>query len=290
MKKTRLGLIPADVLEEIGKVYTKGAFKYSIFEDATGNQILGKDITFEESLNLKLVDDGADNWKKGLSLSSMVDSAERHISAFKQGQDIDELGTHTLSNAVWNLMTIIWYQKHLPELDDRDVWWKKPFKKVWIDIDGILASFEQHFLEYLNLPLHAPTDWNDPRFRKNFDKIATDDTFWISCPTLIKPEDITYPIDGYCTTRPCNYYIIECWLELNGFPTAAIINTEKGVKKSDVLKGICDIMVDDSIYNFVDLNSNGITCYLMTRPHNIKYNVGLRRVNNIGEFMKILMV
>ncbi len=52
------------------------------------------------------------------------------------------------------------------------------------------------------------------------------------------------------------------------------------------LKGKCDIMIDDSIKNFVDLNSNGILCYLMTRPHNEKYEVGHLRVNNMKEFFE----
>ena len=47
-------------------------------------------------------------------------------------------------------------------------------------------------------------------------------------------------------------------------------------------------MLDDSIKNFVELNSNGILCYLMTRPHNSKYDVGHLRMDSMEQFINNL--
>jgi hypothetical protein len=52
------------------------------------------------------------------------------------------------------------------------------------------------------------------------------------------------------------------------------------------LKGKCDIFIDDRFDNFVELEKNGICCFLMTAEHNKRYNVGYRRIDDIKEFLK----
>ena len=283
--KNRLNLIPPEILEELGKVYTYGAHKYSLYKDEFGNILKGSEIPFNESSNYEIVDDGANNWKLGLPTSNYLDSALRHIEEYRKGIELDELGTHTLANAMWNLGSIIWTNKYKPELDDRDLWYKKPLKKVWLDLDGVLFDFEKHFLDYFGLPKdYVVEDWDDYNFRNKFKSIIDNNQFWLDIPPLITSSDITYPITGYCTARPFDIEFIHLCLEKWGFPKKKIINVGIGGLKSEVLKGVCDIMVDDSITNFIDLNSNGVTTYLMTRPHNIKYDVGNMRVNNIKEF------
>lgn len=287
--KIRYELIPSNALKALAEVYTKGAHKYSVYKDSEGNEILGSKIPLEEVFKYELIDDGADNWRKGLSWSGALDSIRRHIEAFKQGEDFDpELDTYHLANAAWGLFTILEYYKIFPQGDDRVQWYKNPFKKVYLDLDGVVVDFETSFLEYFNLPDYSPTDWNDWRFRENIHLIKDNNDFWLSCKPLIKPEDIVYPITGYCTSRACSNEVILEWLKKNSFPICEIINVGFDKTKVDALKGKCDIFLDDSIRNFMDLNSEGIKTYLMTRPHNKKYEVGHLRVNNISEFFSIV--
>lgn len=272
--KLRYSLVSPIALKELAKVYTLGAEKYTVYnEDGS------------------IKDDGANNWKKGLSFTSVLDSAYRHISAWKNGEITDELGTHHLANAIWNLGTLIHYEQTKPEFDDRDLWYKKPFKKLWLDLDGVIFDFEGELLKWLDLPAdNHPNDWNDPIFRHGYEKIKHIPDFWQCMSPLIQPSDIKYPIAGYCTSRStCPNEITQEVLDRYRFPTAKLINSGSEPKSKFLLEEGCDIMVDDSIENFVDCQSNGIACYLMSRPHNMKYNVGHWRINNLQELFNKLM-
>ena len=64
------------------------------------------------------------NWAKGLSWSQTVDSLERHLAAFKKGEDIDpDSGLPHLDHIACNAMFLSHFQKTGTGTDDR---WKKP--------------------------------------------------------------------------------------------------------------------------------------------------------------------
>ena len=84
--KLRYDLIPADVEEEIAKVFTFGATKY-----------------------------GDRNWEKGVDRSRLIAAARRHLASYLLGHQTDEeCGTHHLANSIVNLMMII----HFDKVDD----------------------------------------------------------------------------------------------------------------------------------------------------------------------------
>ncbi len=278
--KIRLELIPEEFEWELGKVFTMGADKYTI-RDEEGN----------------IIDDGANNWRKGLAWKSILASVYRHLNKFERGEDFDtdwpadileKYGpSYHLANAAWGISVLMNYYKAHPELDDRQIWWKKPFKKIFFDLDGVLCDFEQHFLNYFKLDSYEPHDWADYRFVDNLKNTIDNEDFWLSAPMLSFPEEINYPIAGYCTARSVSVEVIQKWLDNNKFPRAKICRVDFGESKVEKLKDAgCEIMLDDSIHNFVELNSNGIVCYLYSRPHNEKYNVGYRRCNSIKEFLE----
>lgn len=256
--KTMHHLTPAFAQDEYAKVLTVGAEKY-----------------------------GEHNWQKGMSWSKVISSLKRHLNAFESGEDYDpETGCLHTAHIMCNAAFITEYYKIFPEGDGRTQWFKKPIKRVFLDIDGVIADFEQYFLNYLSLDTTPPTDWNDYRFRENIKRIKNDDNFWLNCPKLIEPINITYPITGYCTARNCDVNIVNEWLKMNEFPMGEIINVGiEGSKFDELKKHNCEIFIDDSIYNFINLQSRGMLCYLMTRPHNIKYDVGMYRVNSFNEFI-----
>lgn len=90
--KSGVDQIPPDVLLEVGDVYTYGEKKYF-----------------------------RDNWKKGNDWHQFYGSALRHIFKFWDGEDIDpESGQPHLAHAIWNLITLRYYQKQRLGTDDRD--------------------------------------------------------------------------------------------------------------------------------------------------------------------------
>jgi len=273
--KLRYQLITPIGLSKLAEIYTKGCEKYTVYnEDGS------------------VKDSGANNWKSGLPFTQIMDSAKRHIQAWESGEDIDpDLQSQHLANAVWNLFTIIHLTETKPEFDDRDLWFKKPFKKLWLDLDGVLLNFEGQLLKWLGLPDdNHPNDWNDPIFRHGYDKIKNNPDFWKTMESLIDANDIRYPIAGYCTSRSTvDNSITQEVLDRFRFPTAPLINSGHEPKSKFLLEAGCEIMVDDSINNFVDCQSNGISCFLMSRPHNMKYNVGNWRINNLQELFDKLM-
>lgn len=76
------------------------------------------------------------------------------------------------------------------------------------------------------------------------------------------------------------------WLDKNGFPAVPVYSVGHGVSKVDVAKrsGI-DIFVDDRYENFVELNQNGICCFLFDAPHNQRYNVGYKRIKSLNDLI-----
>ena len=105
--KTQWSLLPWDQLESMIKVLEYGAHKYSVFADSKGNQILGKDISVEESKALVLISSGRDNWKKGFPVNELWDSCLRHIQALMTGEELDkESGLPHLGHVLCNIVFI----------------------------------------------------------------------------------------------------------------------------------------------------------------------------------------
>jgi len=156
--------------------------------------------------------------------------------------------------------------------------------KLWLDLDGVIGNFEQHFLTYLDLPKHHPKEWDDERFKNNISKVDYNHDFWVTMPYIFKPEEFDYPISGYCTARNCEIETIREWLVKVGFPDVPIISVGLSGSKVDSLKSVnCDIFCDDSIRNYEELTNAGIKTFLMSRPHNLNYDAGDKRVENIKE-------
>lgn len=90
--KPRPSLIPVEWTEELLAVLEKGAEKYD-----------------------------ANNWKKGLPTTEVLDSLERHLIEFKKGIDIDpDDGLSTLTKIAINALFLRYYQlRGMSEFDDR---------------------------------------------------------------------------------------------------------------------------------------------------------------------------
>lgn len=84
--KPQMALIPHDELMRVLDRYRAGADKF-----------------------------GANNWKKGMQLSELYNSAQRHLIAWYM-KDASE--DHAAA-AVWNILCAMWMENNKQEMDDR---------------------------------------------------------------------------------------------------------------------------------------------------------------------------
>ena len=285
--KNRYSLLPTNALRKVTEVYTKGAHKYSTYVDEKGNVILGKDIPFNElsSKKLTLLDDGANNWRKGMPFMDLLDSHQRHIEAYKALEDIDpELKTHHLANAIFNLMAILELEDYMPHLDNRVRAYEYSYTRIALDIDGVLADFVGAWQEKFNVK-EVPEHWNfDINFKEKLFSVKEDKDFWLNIKPLCDPKSIPFEPACYVTSRIIPNEWSKEWLDKWGFPTTPVFTVGHDKSKVDILlDNNIDIFVDDRYENIIDIlrqsNSKGrrIHCYL----YDAKYNRRYTQLNNI---------
>ena len=112
--KLKWSLVDWKSLEGLVEVLQYGADKYTIFQDNEGNEIKGIDVMnfpdFKKIYNIKIP--GENNWKKGLELDSILDSAMRHIVKMMNNEFVDEesklLHAHHI---ICNMMFWVYFYK-----------------------------------------------------------------------------------------------------------------------------------------------------------------------------------
>lgn len=252
--KTRYDLVPTYAQEQYARVLTLGAEKY------------------EER-----------NWEKGMKWSNVYSSLERHLAAFKSGEDFDkETGLLHTAHIMCNAAFLTEYYKKYPQGDDRPHNYLQP-KKIGLDIDEVLADWVKHWTTYYGEEI--PSNWSfDRNIGTKFESMKENKDFWLSIPVKTKPEDIPFEPHCYITSRSIPKEWSEEWLDKNGFATNKVYSVGFGVSKVDVAKesGV-DIFVDDCYKNFVELNNAGICTYLFDAPHNQRYEVGHKRIKSLKE-------
>lgn len=278
--KLRKDLIPKELMDELAKVYTMGAEKYTTYnEDGT------------------IADDGANNWRKGLSWKQTIGAMRRHLDKMEGGEDfdkdwpkelIDKYGpTYHLANVAWGCATLLNFYKNHPELDDREHKYLKP-KRIGLDVDDVCAAWAQNWNRYHGNDV-APTSWYfDRAIMSKFDAMKGKelDDFYLGLPSLVNGKDIPFEPHCYVTSRPVSSEITEQWLDKHDFPAAPVITVGLGGSKIEALKEAkVDIFVDDNYANFVALNNAGVCTYLFDAPHNQRYNVGYKRIKSLKELI-----
>lgn len=257
--KNRLDLVPASMIEEVGKILTFGADKY-----------------------------GDNNWKKGMKWTKCIASLKRHLLEFEKGVDFDEESqelhiSHILTNAAF----LLEYYKIAPQFDDRPhTYLNRP--KIGLDIDEVICNWVEGWCKKHNYPI--PYNW---RFsydnKRHFEELHTSgelEEFYLNLPKKMEPEDIPFEPHCYITARSIDPEITKQWLVNNGFPTAPVYSVGFGQSKVDVAReaGV-EIFVDDSFDNFVEMNNAGICTFLWDAKHNQRYNVGAKRIKNLKEII-----
>lgn len=276
--KLRYGLIPHNFKKELAKVYTMGAEKYTIL-DANGN----------------MVEDGADNWRKGFLWRDALESVLRHLEKFDSGEDfdtdwpqeiLDKYGPSLhLANAAWGLSVIMESYNIHPELDNRNHKYLN-HPKIGLDLDEVCVNWVDAWCKHWNLEI--PNTWFfDRNIVSKFKQMESEgvlDEFYLNLKPLINPNDIPFEPHCYVTSRPVKTEISEQWLDNNGFPQRPVFTVALGQSKVDIIKAAgVEIFVDDRFDNFVELNKAGICCYLFDAPHNRRYDVGYKRIKTLKD-------
>lgn len=253
--KTRHDLVPQFAQQQYAKVLTKGAEKY------------------------------ADrNWELGMRWSKVVASLKRHLEAFEMGEDFDkETGLLHTAHIMCNAAFLTEYYKLYPQGDDRPHNYLRT-PKIGLDIDEVLCDFVGGCIERFPEMNDRCVYWNDPHINMNWGLIANDYEFWLNLKPRVLHDEMQFEPHCYITSRSIPTEITKKWLDANGFPSVPIYTVGHNESKVEVAKksGI-DIFVDDRFENFVELNRNGICCFLFDAPHNQRYNVGFKRIKALSE-------
>lgn len=249
--KVRLDLVPSGPLLEVAKVFTMGAEKY-----------------------------GAYNWTKGMNWSTVLASLERHLHAFKQGEDYDtESGLFHLAHLITNGMFLLQYYTSYPEGDDRLRINYSTNKRIGLDIDDVLADFLGGFCEYYNLE-ETPAHWDFFKNGVKYSELKTlPKSFWMNLKPIIDPKSIKFAPVAYITHRICPVEWTAEWLEMHNFPYAPIHLVDPDNSKVSIAKELSlDVFVDDKYQTYLEMNNNGVFCWLFDSPQNKKHDVGFRRL------------
>lgn len=128
--------------------------------------------------------------------------------------------------------------------------------KISLDIDDTIAGFTISYKK--RFKTDPKYDWCITRNVNNI--LIHEKEFWLNLPVIEMPN---FTPRMYCSARVNPKRWSKQYLRDNGFPEAPLFQVP-GYKlsKAKTLKGRCDVHIEDSMKNFLDLNSKGIPCLL----------------------------
>ena len=142
--------------------------------------------------------------------------------------------------------------------------------RVSFDVDGVLCDFSRAYLQrFKKWPNY---DWAITRNVSNI--LIHEREFWLTIPVLNR---LSFTPRMYCSARVNPKRWSKQYLRDNGFPEAPLFQVP-GYKlsKAKTLKGRCDVHIEDSVKNFLDLNSKGIPCLILNNETNAHLGPVLR--------------
>jgi uncharacterized HAD superfamily protein len=225
------------------------------------------------------------NWERGMAWSNVLSSLERHLTAIKAGEDYDqETGELHAAHLACNAHFLTAYYKIYPQGDDRPHSYLQG-PKIGLDIDGVICDWQGAWCRKFgyNTPEYWNFSYNNKEHFGSFNKEELKE-FYLNIPPLVDPSNLPFEPHCYITARSVPVELTKEWLQKHGFPTSPVHSIGWGESKVDAAKkaGI-DIFVDDSYENFVELNKNGVCCFLYEAPWNKRYNVGFKRIKSLKE-------
>lgn len=219
--------------------------------------------------------------------SVVLKSLKKHLAAFENGEDYDkESGQLHVSHIASDVHFLNAYYYLYPQGDDR----RKKYlnlPKIGLDIDEVLCNWIDAWIKKFDIN-NVPNSWFfDRKIQKRFEIMRQNselDDFYLNLKPKITSESLPFVPHCYITSRPVSTEVTIEWLDKNGFPARPVYTIPIDSTKVDVAKEVgVEIFVDDSWDNFVELNNNGITCYLLDAPHNRCCDVGHLRIKSLND-------
>ena len=146
--------------------------------------------------------------------------------------------------------------------------------KIALDLDDTVFDFINAYCKLFPGKLNL----QDVNITKNVFSLRKNKNFWETLPLLEMPDFepciyATKRINSKKYTRTCLYK--------HGLPIKPIFQMyyQKG-NKVDIIKGHCDVLIDDSIFNCYQALNVGFPAILITRPHN-KHSDYPYKINNL---------
>ena len=177
-------------------------------------------------------------------------------------------------------------------------------ERIGLDIDGVLANFVQGIIDrgvLMGVSEHLPNHWTnwtqhimpgdeaEAAFKKVWDAVTPDRSFWLGLQPMLRPEDIPFVPVAYCTARPISSHVTAAWLDAHDFPDARVITVPYGASKVASLHDAgVTIFVDDNVENFKQINGapTDTLCLLWDAPPNRRFNAGAERIFTMAEVLR----
>lgn len=143
--------------------------------------------------------------------------------------------------------------------------------KIGLDVDDTISEFMNPYLHKFGTPK------NDFEIVQNvFNILRHDKDFWMTVPIINKPDFIPQLIcSKRCHPKTWSKDFLESKVGIpQNIPFYQLIC--QFMPKSKILKGKIDVFVDDSIDNFLEINSKGIPCLLIDSQWNQYFDTPLR--------------
>ena len=142
--------------------------------------------------------------------------------------------------------------------------------RIGSDIDQVLADWAGPFFRRFNPK-------NDADITRICNQIlAKDRNFWLNLPVIRRFEGFEPVL--YCTKRSCLKTYSKEWIDNNDFPHKPVYQVFcQTDNKARYIKGRCDVFIDDSPINFIQMNKSGVPTLLMDTPYN----------QNLGPMLRI---
>lgn len=133
--------------------------------------------------------------------------------------------------------------------------------RIGLDIDGTICDFWNPYLKIYGEPK------NGTEITRNVvKKLIYNKDFWLTLPVINRPDFIPAL---YCTKRSHPKTWTKQYLIRHGMPDKPVYQIYSQVaSKSARIKGRVDVFIDDSVDNFIELNSNGVPCLLIDNEAN----------------------
>lgn len=225
------------------------------------------------------------NWEKGMAWSKVIASLKRHLAAIERGEDYDaESGELHVNHLQCNAHFLSAYYSIYPQGDDRQHQYLN-HPKIGLDIDEVICGWTGAWTKKFGYPI--PENWHfSYNNKEHFESFSPEELndFYINIPPIVNPQDIPFEPHCYVTSRSVPVELTKQWIQLHGFPTRPVYSVGWNESKIEAIKQSgCEIFVDDKFENFCELNNAGICTYLLSAPHNQRYNVGHKRIDSLKD-------